>query len=226
VLRTLESIQGYRVTARDDHLGDVADVYFDDGRWRIRYFVASTTERSDRSGLWFSPDMAAVPDDDRSELPVSFTRGQLDQISVADPATPDRDPDRPRLHDERGWPHYWLAPILGRAGGPVAFTSPEGSTQQELDAGGDAHLRSASEIHGYEIVGADGRVGRVSGLICDDDDWQIRFLVGTDGSGVEGNLFIAPSRIERVDRSRSEVHVELTASELRRESRHGPRRYR
>lgn len=223
MLRNLNSIQGYRVVASGEHLGDLADVYFDDGRWRVRYFVADTTDRSTRQGLWFSPAMAAGPDDEASELPVSFTRAQLDEIAVSDPDQSDSDPEQSRLHDEYGWPHYWLAPILGRGAGPVAFTDPEGPTPAgPTRTNADPHLRSVSEIQGYAISGTDGTVGRVSGFVCDDDDWEIRYLVGSDGSSSRGNLFIAPSRVQRVDWDRSVVEVDLTVGAIRESSQEVP----
>lgn len=223
MLRTLDSIHGYRVTAQSQRIGDVVDAYFDDGRWKVRYIVAETTDRSSRQALWFAPDLADSPDDEHRELRVGFTAGQIEEMAVTDPETRDADPSRRRLHDERGWPRYWIAPILGRGAEPVAFTTPEGAGSEPVELEADPHLRSVSEVGGYAIVATDGSAGRVSGFLCDDASWEIRYLLGTDGSGAGGDLFIDPARIGSVDREHSVVRVDLSVDAIREASRNAPR---
>jgi hypothetical protein len=216
-------MQGYLVSARGQPVGKLVDTYFDDADWRVRYFVAETADTSSRQGLWFSTAVAATPDDAGEEFPVNLTRAQLDQTSITNAEAKDADPAWTKLHDDHGWPHCWLAPILGDQDGPVAYTDPAGPPPAGIAQDGvDAQLRSTNEIRGYVIEGRDGPAGHVCGFLCEDREWSIRYLVGTAGSGANDSVYVDPETIRNVDRARSVVEVDMPVAQIHEMSRHDP----
>jgi hypothetical protein len=76
---------------------------------------------------------------------------------------------------------------------------------------GDLHLRSAREVHGYDIQGTDGSIGHVDDLIVDDEDWAVRYLiVNTSNWWVGKRVAIAPQWAERISWPERKVNVALS----------------
>jgi len=78
-------------------------------------------------------------------------------------------------------------------------------------------LRRASAFHGYAIHATDGRVGRVTDILFDNDAWVIRHVVvGTRRGWLRGaSVLIGVHWIERVDWARQAVDVSITTAQVR-----------
>ena len=83
MLRTVSHLKGATIEAMDGDIGSVADAYFDDEQWAVRYLVVDT-------GMWLgwhvliAPQSVVVLDWDRSLIEVSLTRNQVEQSPRAD----------------------------------------------------------------------------------------------------------------------------------------------
>jgi hypothetical protein len=227
MLRSIRSLEGYRIRSREERIGRFRDAYLDDGRWQIRYFVADTGGGSaigtgpDSSGrgsrpthsrgtqeVYVASETVLPPDDEHSELPV--------QLPAAGSTC---------SHDNRGWPQQSSEPLLSTGGGPVPFTSTDGIAAEDVRLNRDPHLCSARELRGYILRARDGDLGHLVGFLCDDQNWRIAFLVGSPAEAApeeDGTLLIAPTRVKRVDWDRGAVHLDLSRAEAQRETNESP----
>jgi hypothetical protein len=48
MLRSVQSLEGFSIGARDGLIGKVKDFYFDDHAWVIRYAIVNTKSSDDR----------------------------------------------------------------------------------------------------------------------------------------------------------------------------------
>lgn len=220
MLRTLDSLRGYKIRAQDGEIGRVEDFLFDDAMWRIRYFVVRTGPWLFGREVLISPQAVGQMTPDDEALPVNLTKKQVEN-------SPDVDLDQPvsRQMEEAvqahyGWANYWMAlPLGARAGAPL--TPPPGAATEEMDeaarhAEGDPNLRSVDTVVGYDIAARGGDVGRVDDFIVDDADWSIRYMVIDTSNWLTGRqVLIAPEWIERFDWETAEAVVRMSRQEIK-----------
>lgn len=195
MLRSINDLHNLVAEGIDGSIGRIADLYFDDQAWTIRFMVVETDAWLEGRKVLISPVATGEPDWHRSLLPVSVTREQVRK-------SPDVDSQQPvsRQHEIEhaayyGYPRHWGgAGIWGDSMRPqmmLAFhggaMSPKAERQQtefvqaQADAhrrrGDDPHLRSTRAMIRYHMQTTDGKIGHVDGMIVDDETWTIRYLV-------------------------------------------------
>jgi len=203
MLRSTNDLRGYKLREKDGDIGIARDFLFDDRAWVIRYLVADTRTWLPGRRVLISPHAIAGTDWLGGWLDLDLTRQQVRN-------SPDLGEDLPvsRQLEEKlaryyAWPRYWLS-------------RPPESPEMTRMVKGDVCLRSAKEITGYHVEGADGRVGHVEDFVIEDDDWSIRFVVVDPRDWLPAKkVVIAPQRIERVNWSGRTVHVARTREEIR-----------
>lgn len=229
MLRSTEEMQGYTLRARDGDIGTVADFYFDDERWALRYLVADTGSWLTGRSVLISPLAIAGVDWGAERLDLTLTREQVER-------SPDIDTDRPvsRQHELEYYNYYGWAPYWGGAGlwGPVAYppapvpaAMPAPAPPVAERERGDSHLRSAKEVRGYTIGALDGEIGRVGDFIVDDRDWAIRYLVVDTGGWLSGrSVLVTPQWIAGVSWEGARVDIDLTRDTIRNSPEFDPSR--
>ena len=77
-------------------------------------------------------------------------------------------------------------------------------------------LLVASSLKDYAIEASDGRIGSVSDVLFDDENWKIRWLVVYTGGWLTGRkVLIHPSAVSESDRPRKELLVRLTKAQVK-----------
>jgi len=230
MLHQTKDLLDLTIVATDGAIGDVADLYFDDEAWAIRYLVVDAGSWLSSRKVLISPISAGKPDWPHKLLPVSLTREQVRN-------SPDIDTDMPvtRQHesnylDHYSYPYYWGGMGLWGGGGypymlvpgygPAAATrAGVSSTQARTEArqrDSDPHLRSCKAVVGYHIEASDGEIGHVLGLLVDEESWAIRYLVvSTSNWWLGHDVLVAPHWIQRVSWSEQTVAVDLTREALK-----------
>ena len=80
----------------------------------------------------------------------------------------------------------------------------------------DPHLRSANAVLKYHIHASDGYIGRVEGLLVDDETWAIRYLIVDASNWWLGHqVLVAPQWIQGVNWFSSNVSVDLSRKTLK-----------
>jgi len=230
MLGSMKDLEGYAIRATDGDIGHVKDLYFDDDKWVIRYFVVETGTWLSSRKVLISPFAVGDPDWTARVLPISITKEQVKN-------SPDIDTDKPvsRQHEMQylgyyGYPYYWGGAGLWGAGvypGMMLTNFADSGRyaedgQAQADYGraedatggredGDPHLRSCKAAMKYHIQATDGNIGHVQGLLVDMETWAVRYMVVNTSSWWLGHqVLIATQWIWEVRWSDETVVVKLS----------------
>ena len=131
MLRSVQSLYGYTIRAKDGDVGKVHEFYFDDQAWVIRYLVADTGNWLVGRRVLISPVALGQPDWAAHTLPVELTKKQVEgspHISMDQPVSRQMEEE---LYTYCGWAPYWRGAIpLGGPGG-LAVAEMIASTGRE-----------------------------------------------------------------------------------------------
>jgi hypothetical protein len=116
---SVDHLVGYTILATDGRLGGVAEFYFDDAAWVIRYLVVDTGGWHAARKVLISPAALARPDHASRTFPVTLTREQVRH-------SPGIDTDKPvsRQH-EAALRRYYTCPPTG-----WVLPTPQGCARQ------------------------------------------------------------------------------------------------
>jgi hypothetical protein len=220
MLRSLNDLERYKVSATDGEVGSTADFLFDDQQWVIRYLVVET------AGLFGGPRVLISP--------ISFgkanwltRRFHVALTSDKIKNSPSVDADKPvsRQHERDyyeyyTYPYYWGATGLWGVGGYPGVLAGAGwkatPSEHTDDSAADVHLRSAGEVRGYHVHGTDESIGHVEDYIVDDETWAVRYLViDTRNWWFGKRVIVAPQWATRVDWAERNVYVDKTREALK-----------
>lgn len=242
MLKNAKSLEGYELRARDGAIGTVKDIYFDDERWHVRYFVVETGAWLTGRRVLISPTAVAAPRWEQHALATGLSQEQVRN-------SPDIDTDRPvsrqqeaELHRYYAWPHYWAAPALGTGyAAPIApvvappaaalrsLNQPDaaalaaqersgsgGAAEASETAKGDPHLRSAQVVRGYHVEATNGSIGHVEDFLIDDATWAMRYLLVDTRNWWPGKKVLVPlASIREIDWPSSTLRVDLTREAIK-----------
>ena len=218
MLRSLKNVLGYDLQASDGTLGRVADFYFEDLAWTVRYLVADTGSWLAKRLVLLSPTVLIRADAEEKSLRVALTR---EQIEASPPMARDVPVSRQmeaELHRYYDWVPYWQAPF------PFGVTAASGEREGDEAVQGDPHLRSVREVTGYHIYANDGDIGHVDDLIVEDESWALRYLVVDTGNWLPGRrVLLVPSWVQQIDWLERMVYIDLRRESIRNSPEFDPR---
>ena len=225
MLRSIESLAGYKIQAKEGNIGKVNEFLFDDETWIIRYLVVDTGSWLSGRKVLISPlDTISTPDWASRTFPVGLTKEQVKEspdINVDKPVSRQHQLD---LHRHYGWPVYW--PSMTPTGVPLVTPMPSQIEKEKAVATeekGDPHLRSTKEVAGYSINATDGEIGHVNDFIVDDELWIIRYMVVDTGNWWPGRkVLVAPGWITKVSWSDDLVDVDLSKEAIKNSQEYNP----
>lgn len=217
MLHSSEDLRRLTLHATDGELGHLAEFYFDDQTWTVRYFIVRTGGALPERTILLPPSVVTGVDLDAGALMVSLTVEQVRH-------SPDVDTDQPvsRLQELEHLQYYEDTPywMLGAevGGSAVSLNATMRAATAEAETAGtkpSTHLRSSREVRGYQIAAPDGTLGQLHSYLISDKSWRVRFLVVHTGSWFVGKqVVIAPEwvsevswggRCLRVDHSREQI---------------------
>jgi len=229
MLHSIKDLEGTAISASDGDIGNVKDFYFDDEAWAIRYLIVETGSWLSNRKVLISPLMINRSGWEGNVLATSITKERVQN-------SPNIDTDRPvsRQHESQylgyyGYPFYWSG--LGMWGdyaypgmliGVPSYLRDNAQDQDShqtytrikttsADHHDNHHLRSCNEVMKYTIHASDGDIGRVDGMLLDEETWAIRYLIVNTSNWWHGHqVLIAPYWIENVSWGHSSVSVDLT----------------
>jgi hypothetical protein len=220
--RSIKSLYGTALSAKDGEIGVIKDCYFDDRHWAVRYLVVDTgTWLADRKVL-ISPHALAAASLDERILRADLSIAQIE-------ASPSIDRHKPvsRQYEEDyykyfGWPYYWQGDgIWGVAGVPVGVDQ----VIPAVDAGvradrlsrrqQDKHLHSTLAVAGYQVMALDGPAGHVHDFFMDSLSWAIRSVSMNTGHWYNQKLVsLATRHVTQIDFDGSSISVDLTLEQI------------
>jgi uncharacterized protein YrrD len=223
--KALDQLCRDEVRATDGRVGPIQDIFFDDERWAVRYFVVDTSEWLPGRQVLLSPASVARNQMTEREIPVNLTREQVRNA-------PGTEADKPvsRLFEQAhadyyGYPYYWEGLSLwGSVPFPVSSAPRQRArgveAAQVLEAAEaaarESHLRSGVEVSGYRIHAVDGEIGHIEDFLVDDSDWSIGALVVETRNWLPGKeVRIPASAVESIDWSARTINVQLRREEVK-----------
>lgn len=194
---------GKPLYAIDQELGTVADFYFDDRSWKIRYFLIAPQNPANPENVLVSPNSLASFASER--LSIQLTEREIFNNPSA--AQEEKPPD-----------HSPYDHLLGSAetGGLGAY--PVVSSVSALNQPGTSgkHLRSYLAVLKYSMYSNEAPSAKIKGVLFDEPLWQLRAIIFSirDKSDPQSRL-IDPAFIDSVDPALEAVYVGCSGVFLR-----------
>jgi hypothetical protein len=220
MLRSLQDLEGYKVTASDGDIGVVQNFLLEDEHWMIRYLVARTDGFFDGRNVLISPVAFGQADWATRRLHVALTRDKVKQSPSVDTNLPVSRQQERDYYRHYGSPAYWgYGGLWGVGAFPASLaaqTLNEKAEAKRSDKTDDVHLRSVAEIRGYHIQGRDEAIGHLDDLIIDDETWQVRYLViDTKNWWFGKKVLVAPHWASSVSWNERKIHVDMTRDAIK-----------
>jgi hypothetical protein len=229
--RSINSLIGYTISAKDGELGKVNEFFFDDFSWSIRYLVVET-------GNWLSDRKVLIP---HTALGTTDWKSRIFHVNLTMEQirkSPDIDTEKTvsrqkeiELHDYYGLPVYWgnefyttpigMMPFVPIGLIPIAPNNDdkilEADKKSSQQSHGDPHLRSTKNVKGYHISADDGEIGHVEDYIVDDEKWELCYLVVNTHNWIPGKKVLILLRwIKLINWDESKVIVNLSRELIKR----------
>jgi len=234
MLKPTSGFKGLTIAAIDGDLGSVADLYFDDLSWTVRYLVVDTGTWLPGRQVLISPLSVHEAGD---KILVDLTQAQVENsppVETDKPVNRQQEEAIARYYAQR---QYWEGPyrwgLLAYPGMPPVPTAPvpadgiaeEMAAREREAAHGDPSLRSARDVTGYYITALDGSIGHVEDFLIDDRAWAIRYLVVDTRNWWPGKkVVLSPEWIKTVSWPDSQVLVDLRRDEIKAAPEYDPSR--
>jgi hypothetical protein len=218
MLQATKEIYGKRLSASDGSIGHVADLYFDDLLWVVRYVVVDTGSWLSGRLVLLSPHAFGRLDPRGNALEVKLTRRQIqDSPSISAHETVSRQFEE-QYYRSYGWPVYWQGGRMwGDSGTPLAShpLSEDIAVRKALEPPEDRHLESTKAVTGYQIQATDGPVGHVTGFHVDPESWTLPELTAEAGHWHLGKTLVIPTvAVERVGFAEKKIVLKLAKAQV------------
>ncbi len=226
MLRSIQSLQGYTLKARDGDIGHCRDFLFDDRDWVIRYMVADTGGWLRGRKVLISPLALREPDWETRHFPVQLSRREVENSPPLDEHAPVSREYEIDYHRFFALPFYWVGNELwGTYPDPQGALHPVSQPQtapEDLPIK-EGHLRSCAEVVDYRIEARDGDTEKIEDFIADDATWALRFLVVNTRRWLPGGRVLIPTHgLGDVDWSERHVKCHLGVDQIRHSPAYDP----
>jgi uncharacterized protein YrrD len=237
MLRPVRKILGFTVNGLDADVGKIHDLYFDDNRWGVRYFIVDTGTWLSGRRVLVAPVAVQSVNWESKIVHVDLTRQQVEESPPIDLALPVSSQEFANLHEYYNWPPYWAYnPALGSGYGyafpyPAQWSGPEekrsGKEAQEEEEGqvekGDPHLRSVREVLGYHIYATDGPIGHVDDFFVDEGSWLLHYLLVETRDFLHGRkVVMSTDWVEDVSWAERTIYVRVTQDQVKESPAYNP----
>ena len=188
MLQNLENLIGSSVIAIDGEMGNIRNFLFDDQSWTVRYLVVDLGSWLVRRAVVLAITAVERPDWAKKTFHVHLTKEQVRNSPDVDSEKPVSRQQEIAMKEYFGWQAYWGGSELG----PLS-SIPTGR-EYPVHTKGDAHLRSALDLEGYEVWATDGEIGRVEGFVLDEASWHLGYLDVKAGDWLNSRSVLVPTR--------------------------------
>ena len=226
MLRSMNEIIGYRLSAGDGEVGKCKDFLFHDHDWAVRYMVADTSKWLPGRKVLIPQVALAEADWKTRRFSVKMTKGQIRNSPPLDEDAPVSRRYEKQWFDYYGWPYYWTGDRLRppqSSPTEVYLRTQEGLVEEKRPLKPQTGLRSVQEVVGYHIRATDGEIGHVENFIVDDEMWVLRYMVVDTRNWLPGRkILVSPGWINAIEWADEKVEVGLTRKAIRNGPEYNP----
>jgi sporulation protein YlmC with PRC-barrel domain len=215
-LRRIRELSGLTILASDGEIGSVQEVYFDDRNWAVRYLVVKAGGWLLSREVLLAPAAVVGINDASGTLKVALTKDQIQQAPSIEAAKPLSREYEEAYFRHFQWAPYWQPGPTGAMGSGSSVPFPDTpplpiDTTLPADAPKNPHLRSSSEVIGYDIRATNGAIGHVEDLVVDDEAWTVRYVEVDTRNWLPGKkVLLQTMRIDHISWAERSVAVMLT----------------
>jgi len=229
--RNIKSLIGFTIGATDGEIGKVDEFYFDDQTWTIRYLIVKTGGWLLGRKVLISPAALQKPDWENEIFPVNLTKEQIENSPDIDTEKPVSRQHELELYDHYAWPYdtrlgtgfYGGIGMMGMMDSRIPIEESIAAQHHKDKHEGDPHLRSTSEVKGYNLHATDGEIGEVEDFIIDDTTLSIRFLIVDTGNWLPGKkVLLSPNWIKDIRWEDSSVYVDIPVDAVKNSPEYDP----
>jgi len=222
----LSAIRKHTVAATDGTIGAVSDVLFDDASWTIRWLVVDTGKWLTGRKVLLPPTVLGHARPSDKSFPVRLTRAEIEASPALEEHRPVSRQFEISTYDYYGWSPYWGSGyylggygLLGR-NMMMGVDTEQRRRNEEFDRQrherDEPHLRSAEEVTGYHIHATDGRIGHLSDIMLEDEDWSIRYLVVDTSNWWAGQkVLISPRSASEIRWTERLIYLDVDRQKVR-----------
>jgi uncharacterized protein YrrD len=217
--RSVKSLIGSALGAKDGEIGKVKEFYFHDSSWIIRYFVVDTGNWLTGRVVLIAPEALDEPDWKKHLFPTHLSQDQIRHSPSINTDIPVSRQEEIKLYTYYPWAAYWQhmnyfddSELLdtGRKG------LNESIRHSLIPENNDEHLRSTDAVTGYSIKTNDGEIGTVEDFIIDVIEWKIDFLVIDIGKWLSDKKVLLPlDKIKNIDWSTGTISIDTTIEKVK-----------
>jgi len=220
--RIFSSMIGFAVRGQDGIVGSLADFYYADSSWMIRYWVV---RRADGWPVLIAPAaMDREPDWLFHELAVNLSLGEIANAPAIDLTQPVTRREEESLASFYRWPAYWRAGGVWRSSRGQVLALPTARNCADVDVTRDEPhrlddwetycLRSFRELDNFHIRSEDDDFGPVEDAVLETTEWGIAYLAVGAVPGRPRQVLIPPAAIDRLDTDRRIITTTLKRHQL------------
>ncbi|MBI2434204.1 MAG: hypothetical protein HYV26_15215 [Candidatus Hydrogenedentes bacterium] len=225
MLRSLTTLQGYVIEARDGHVGRIRDFLFEDDTWEIRYLV-------DDTGHWLPGRKVLIPTsiiedlDWRDEaIKVPMTKEEIENGPGIETDAPVTRQMEMALFEHYRWIPYWapygmaqpmIVPIMpGAAISPAPEFESDTHPPVREERSADPHLQSFNDVMSFHVMHEGEDLGRMSDMIFDDATWEVAsFVFDTGQMLMRGKrIQVEAERVRGILPDQGKITVDMTKEE-------------
>ncbi len=218
---SFSDLKGVSLHATDGDIGHVRDVYFDDERWVVRYFVVETGPLIFGKEVLLSPASVEAIDGQSRRIHVDLTVEEIKGSPSIDLRKPVSRREEERLLQYYNLTPYWAGPDIwataayARGLPPLEGEGPDLPAPHEEDRS-EQRLRSCAEIMGYAVDGVDGSAGYVDDFLAEYETWRLRYLVVDSHKLLPGKrVLVCPDWVEGIRWAERAVSASLKTEVIR-----------
>jgi hypothetical protein len=216
MLDKVKDLKGFALEALDGPIGSVAELYFDDQHWTVRYLVADTGTWLTGRQVLVSPFAVTTVNRADRTISVNLTRKQIEDSPPLENHKPVSRQFEESYHSYYGWPSYWDGQYAWGSYLYAAMARDHMDRSRKEESSWDHHLRSTKDGTGYHIQASDGEIGHVEDFVVDDASWTLRYLVVDTRNWWPGReVLISPLWIDRIEWVDRKVTLSMTRESVR-----------
>ncbi|MDR3715596.1 MAG: PRC-barrel domain-containing protein [Puia sp.] len=217
--RTIDSLVGCRMEARDGEVGKVEDIYFDDESWKVRYLVLKTEDWLSGRKVLIAPAALLEGNSMAGVFRVNLTQDQIRHSPGIDTDKPVSRQQEIELYGHYAWKGYWESGFYAGGLGSVVDGLPEKGRR----LGADLHLRSSLYVSGFPVHGTDGEIGSVCHFLIDDRTWEVLGLVVNTSRIPDGKkVVVGVGHIIQMKWSDSDIYLNETKADIEKSKQYDP----
>jgi hypothetical protein len=192
MLHELKALVGHPISASDGEIGHIRTFLFDDQSWRVRYLVVDVGHWLEGREVVLPTESLERPDWSKKTCSVRLTKEQVRNSPDIDTEKPVSRQQETAMKEYFGALSQWVAIDYGLSSLPAWVEYP-------APAGEDQHLRSTSDVLGYEVLIPQGGKARLEGFVLDDDQWHLSYLDLRTESWLNHRSLLIPTRwVDRI----------------------------